>query len=658
MRRGDKCHVTIVPTYRFGARAATLDTKNTTLFYEMALVDVIETEDDGGMDCLDIDSRMLPFDTLFGLGRTRNSRPEGHCPQYATGRRMSRDDHALDIDSRMLPFDTFYGVSRKLAVTFLEELGILGLKIIVHSMRRGKECHVTIAPWTSTPECCLSILSMGLEELGILGLKIIVHSMRRGEECHVTIAPWTSTPECCLSTLCMGLEELGILGLKIIVHSMRRGEECHVTIAPWTSTPECCLSTLSMGLEELGILGLKIIVHSMRRGEECHVTIAPWTSTPECCLSTLSMGLEELGILGLKIIVHSMRRGEECHVTIAPWTSTPECCLSTLSMGLEELGILGLKIIVHSMRRGEECHVTIAPWTSTPECCLSTLCMGLEELGILGLKIIVHSMRRGEECHVTIAPTYRFGARAATLDTKNNTLLRDGLIVDVIEREDYGGMDGLDIDSRMLPFDTLIGACYRKHRNRNRFYVANNYTAAAAKFLESAPDPADDKHNSKRRKLLVNLYSNQTRCALRMHNPKLAYILVNMCLASGPHESSNRADPTKPGLYRRYASSQINPKTGFRPVKPTLSDFVQSEDPDKPGIGPYRPDDFTVGARKNANRRRHTTSASPGATIWALDYPLSPPRYPSPGVAFPAWTLGGVVFKCVAQTNKDNGKME
>ncbi|XP_049524618.1 inactive peptidyl-prolyl cis-trans isomerase FKBP6-like isoform X2 [Dermacentor silvarum] len=159
---------------------------------------------------------------------------------------------------------------------------------------------------------------------------------------------------------------------------------------------------------------------------------------------------------------------------------------------------------------------------NTPHSCT------LEELGILGLKIIIHSMRRGEECQATIAPKYGFGAQGCRPRIPPNaTLFYELALIDFFEMEDDGGVNGLDIDSTQLPFDTLLRICFRKYRNGNRFYVANSYTAAersyaaAAKFLESAPDPADVKYSNKRRELLLNLYSNQAQCALRMHNPKL-----------------------------------------------------------------------------------------------------------------------------------------
>lgn len=179
---------------------------------------------------------------------------------------------------------------------------------------------------------------------------------------------------------------------------------------------------------------------------------------------------------------------------------------------------------------------------NTPHSCT------LEELGLLGLKIIIHSMRRGEECQATIAPEYGFGAQGChPRIPPNATLFYELSLVDFIEMEDEGGVDGLVIDYKQLSFDTLLRICCRKYRNGNRFYVAKNYTAAersyaaAAKFLESAPDPADVRYSNKRRKLLLNLYSNQAQCALRMHNPKLAVmksrraLLLDPCNAKALH---------------------------------------------------------------------------------------------------------------------------
>ncbi|XP_054927434.1 inactive peptidyl-prolyl cis-trans isomerase FKBP6-like isoform X1 [Dermacentor andersoni] len=172
----------------------------------------------------------------------------------------------------------------------------------------------------------------------------------------------------------------------------------------------------------------------------------------------------------------------------------------------------------------------------------------LEELGVLGLQIAVQSMRRGEECHVKIAAGYGFGAQGCLPRIPPNaTLVYEIALVDFTETEDDGGAD---IDSRLMPTNTLFGICCRKQRNGNRIYAAGNVPAAescyaaAAKFLESAPVPTDDKNNNKRRRLLVKLYSNRAQCALRMHNPKLAVTISRRALL---------LDPTNAKALYRYA---------------------------------------------------------------------------------------------------------
>lgn len=54
--------------------------RNAILVYELALMDLIKTENDGGMDGLDwAQPRQLPFDRPFGVGRQITVAVYGAC---------------------------------------------------------------------------------------------------------------------------------------------------------------------------------------------------------------------------------------------------------------------------------------------------------------------------------------------------------------------------------------------------------------------------------------------------------------------------------------------------------------------------------------------------------------------------------------------------
>ncbi|XP_075539135.1 peptidyl-prolyl cis-trans isomerase FKBP5-like [Dermacentor variabilis] len=76
---------------------------------------------------------------------------------------------------------------------------------------------------------------------------------------------------------------------------------------------------------------------------------------------------------------------------------------------------------------------------------------------------------------------YGFGAQGCLPRIPPNaTLVYEIALVDFTETEDDGGAD---IDSRLMPTNTLFGKCFREQRNGNRIYVHGRQRPRCGKLL-------------------------------------------------------------------------------------------------------------------------------------------------------------------------------